>query len=113
RVMDNNTCAAFQQRRPVALDLSAAEAVVDPKEAAEHAGLTYVSDERPGLRRRKAGKGFCYVSPDAHLTAGPPQRDAKGQARRQRDGAEVKDSAIGTRTIVRAATAAGSCRRTR
>jgi DNA topoisomerase-1 len=62
--MDNNTCAAFQQRRPVALDLSAAEAVVDPKEAAEHAGLTYVSDERPGIRRRKAGKGFCYVGPD-------------------------------------------------
>jgi DNA topoisomerase I len=63
-VMDNNSCAAFQQRQPVTLDLSAAEAVVDPKEAAEHAGLTYVSDERPGLRRRKAGKGFCYVGPD-------------------------------------------------
>jgi DNA topoisomerase-1 len=62
--MDNNNCAALQQRRPVALDLSAAEAVVDPKEAAEHAGLTYVSDERPGLRRRKAGKGFCYVGAD-------------------------------------------------
>jgi DNA topoisomerase-1 len=62
--MDNNTCAAFQQRQPVTLDLSAAEAVVDPKEAAEHAGLTYVSDERPGLRRRKAGKGFCYVGAD-------------------------------------------------
>ncbi len=62
--MDDNSCAAFQQRRPVTLDLSAAEAVVDPKEAAEHAGLTYVSDERPGLRRRKAGKGFSYVGPD-------------------------------------------------
>jgi DNA topoisomerase I len=62
--MDNNNCAALQQRRPVALDLSAAEAVVDPKEAAEHAGLTSVSDERPGLRRRKAGKGFCYVGAD-------------------------------------------------
>ena len=65
RVMDNNTCAAFQQRRPVTLDLSAAEAVVDPKEAAEHAG--------PHLRQRrasgysgggKAGKGFRYVSAD-------------------------------------------------
>ena len=62
--MDDNSCAAFQQRRLVTLDLSAAEAVVDPKEAAEHAGLTYVSDERPGLRRRKAGKGFSYVGPD-------------------------------------------------
>jgi DNA topoisomerase I len=62
--MDNNTCAAFQQRQPVTLDLSAAEAVVDPKEAAEYAGLTYVSDERPGIGRRKVGKGFCYLGPD-------------------------------------------------
>ena len=43
------------------LDLSAAEAVVDPKEAAEHAGLTYVSDDRPGIRRQRKGRGFCYV----------------------------------------------------
>ena len=46
------------------LDLSAAEAVVDPKAAAEHAGLTYVSDERPGVRRERKGKGFRYVSAD-------------------------------------------------
>jgi DNA topoisomerase-1 len=46
------------------LDLSAAEAVVDPKEAAEYAGLTYVSDESPGIRRHRKGKGFQYVSPD-------------------------------------------------
>jgi DNA topoisomerase I len=38
-------------------------AVVDPKEAAESAGLVYVSDEEPGIRRRKAGKGFTYVKP--------------------------------------------------
>jgi len=43
------------------LDLSAAEAVVDPKEAAEHAGLTYVSDDRPGIRRQRKGRGFRYV----------------------------------------------------
>ena len=42
------------------LDLSAAEAIVDGKDAAEHAGLTYVSDEKPGIRRRGAGKGFRY-----------------------------------------------------
>jgi DNA topoisomerase-1 len=35
--------------------------VVDPREAAESAGLTYVSDEEPGIRRRKAGKGFSYA----------------------------------------------------
>jgi len=42
------------------LDLSPAEAVVDPKEAAEHAGLIYVSDDKPGIRRRRAGRGFTY-----------------------------------------------------
>ena len=35
--------------------------VVDPEEAAAQAGLRYVSDERPGLRRRKSGKGFSYL----------------------------------------------------
>jgi DNA topoisomerase-1 len=44
------------------LDLSAAEAVVDPKDAAEYAGLTYVSDEKPGIRRKRSGKGFRYES---------------------------------------------------
>jgi DNA topoisomerase-1 len=37
--------------------------VVDPREAAEAAGLTYVSDERPGIRRRRAGTGFSYLDP--------------------------------------------------
>jgi DNA topoisomerase-1 len=41
----------------------AAEAVVDPRDAAESAGLIYVSDEEPGIRRRKAGKGFAYTRP--------------------------------------------------
>jgi DNA topoisomerase I len=47
----------------MALDLGPGEAVVDPKEAAQHAGLTYVTDDRPGIRRRRAGKGFSYVGP--------------------------------------------------
>ncbi|ANY79358.1 DNA topoisomerase I [Microvirga ossetica] len=38
--------------------------VVDPRDAAETAGLTYVSDEAPGIRRRKSGKGFTYTKPD-------------------------------------------------
>ena len=37
--------------------------VVDPRDAAETAGLSYVSDEEPGIRRRRAGKGFTYVKP--------------------------------------------------
>jgi DNA topoisomerase-1 len=44
------------------LDLSAAEAVVDVKDAALYAGLTYVSDEKPGIRRKRSGKGFQYES---------------------------------------------------
>lgn len=42
------------------LDLSAAEAVVAPEDAAEQAGLTYVTDEKPGIQRRRSGKGFTY-----------------------------------------------------
>jgi DNA topoisomerase-1 len=34
---------------------------VDPKEAAESAGLIYVSDEERGLRRERAGDGFRYL----------------------------------------------------
>ena len=35
--------------------------ILDPRDAAESAGLTYVNDGEPGLRRRKAGKGFVYL----------------------------------------------------
>ncbi|HYF56338.1 MAG TPA: DNA topoisomerase IB [Salinarimonas sp.] len=38
--------------------------IIDPRDAAESAGLLYVSDEEPGIRRRKAGKGFLYLKPD-------------------------------------------------
>jgi DNA topoisomerase-1 len=40
------------------------ETTVGPKRAAESAGLQHVSDSRPGIRRKKSGKGFCYVQPD-------------------------------------------------
>src|SRR5688572_12331452 len=35
--------------------------VADPREAAEQAGLRYVSDQTPGIRRKRSGKGFTYV----------------------------------------------------
>jgi DNA topoisomerase-1 len=38
--------------------------VIDPRDAAETAGLLYVSDEEPGIRRKKSGKGFAYLRPD-------------------------------------------------
>ena len=37
---------------------------LDPQHAAQSAGLRYVTDTRPGIRRRRAGKGFSYVGPD-------------------------------------------------
>ena len=50
-----------------------AQAVVDPRDAAESAGLRYVSDDRPGIRRKKAGSGFTYTRADgSRLT----ERDA-------------------------------------
>ncbi|WP_262029081.1 DNA topoisomerase IB [Microvirga sp. Mcv34] len=39
------------------------ENIVDPRDAAETAGLLYVSDEEPGIRRKKSGKGFTYTKP--------------------------------------------------
>jgi len=41
-----------------------AQAIVDPKDAAESVGLRYVSDARPGIRRKKAGSGFTYTGAD-------------------------------------------------
>jgi DNA topoisomerase-1 len=37
------------------------EVVGDPVESAQSAGLRYVSDTQPGIRRKKSGKGFTYV----------------------------------------------------
>jgi len=38
--------------------------IVDPQEAAEAAGLRYVSDARPGIRRKNIKKGFTYTRAD-------------------------------------------------
>jgi DNA topoisomerase-1 len=48
---------------------TSSENVVDPRDAAETAGLRYVSDEEPGIRRKKAGKGFAYLGPDGKKIA--------------------------------------------
>jgi DNA topoisomerase-1 len=44
-----------------------AETIVDPRDAAESAGLLYVSDERRGIQREKAGEGFSYLKPNGEL----------------------------------------------
>ncbi len=47
-------------------------------EAAQAAGLRYVTDSSPGIRRRRRGRGFAYVRPD-----GEPLRD-RGELERIR-----------------------------
>ena len=46
------------------------EPILDPVLSAKAAGLRYVSDHQPGLRRLKTAKGFRYTEPD-----GTPARD--------------------------------------
>src|SRR5919107_4252189 len=52
------------------------EVISDPIESAQAAGLRYVSDTQPGIRRKKAGKGFTYGGTDGKLI-----RDEKELAR--------------------------------
>src|SRR3954447_7500747 len=44
--------------------------IADAVAAAGQAGLNHVCDDQPGIRRRRAGKGFTYIGPD-----GRPVRD--------------------------------------
>lgn len=46
--------------------------ITDPIQSAKAAGLRYVSDEMPGIRRKRAGKSFSYIGLD-----GKPIRDPK------------------------------------
>jgi DNA topoisomerase-1 len=64
--LDNPAATALSE--PVADALP--PGVVDAKEAAAEAGLRYVSDEQPGITRRRSGNGFAYRMPD-----GSPVRD--------------------------------------
>jgi DNA topoisomerase-1 len=43
----------------------------DPLESAEEAGLRYVTDETPGIRRRRAGRGFSYIGLDGTRITDP------------------------------------------
>ena len=52
------------------------EITTHPAESAQAAGLRYVSDDRPGIRRKRRGKGFTYVDP-----CGSTVRDPKALAR--------------------------------
>ena len=54
----------------------AASLPADPYESARVAGLRYVTDEGPGIIRKRSGKGFCYLDAD-----GKPVKDAETLAR--------------------------------
>ncbi len=54
---------------------AATENIIDPRDAAESAGLLYVSDEEPGIRRKKAGKGFTYVTSAGSKVTDPATLD--------------------------------------
>jgi DNA topoisomerase I len=43
------------------------EVVTDPALAAKEAGLRYVTDAKPGIRRRKAGRGFRYIDAEGKV----------------------------------------------
>jgi DNA topoisomerase-1 len=45
----------------------------DPAMVARSAGLRYVSDDGPGIRRRRAGKGFRYIGPDGQPISDPAE----------------------------------------
>lgn len=40
---------------------------LDPLESARAAGLRYVSDDEPGIRRKKSGQGFSHLGLDGKL----------------------------------------------
>ena len=44
---------------------------LDPEASAEEAGLVYVNDNGPGVRRRRAGKGFSYLGVDGKRISDP------------------------------------------
>ena len=44
----------------------------DPREAAESAGLVYVSDEDKGIRRERKGDGFVYTRPNGEPLTDEP-----------------------------------------
>ena len=48
-----------------------ADRFVAPAESAKAAGLRYVTDDEPGLRRRKSGKGFSFLDPQGKTVKDP------------------------------------------
>ncbi|UPG71160.1 DNA topoisomerase IB [Roseomonas gilardii subsp. gilardii] len=63
-------------RHPGSHEAIPGTAAPELRRAARSAGLRYVTDEAPGITRRRAGSGFAYRDPDGH-----PLRDKAELAR--------------------------------
>jgi DNA topoisomerase I len=46
-----------------------------PAEHADAVGLVYVADDEPGIRRRRRGRGFSYLTPDGTALPDGPERE--------------------------------------
>ena len=66
-----------------------AEELADPVASAHAAGLRYVSDDAPGIRRRRAGKGFSYTGTD-----GKAIRDERTLAREGTPSAQMRKAEL-------------------
>jgi len=69
-------------KKPLQQPHKATVPITAPERSAQAAGLRYVSDIQPGIRRQRAGRGFCYRGVD-----GTPIRDPEVLRR-------IKDLAI-------------------
>jgi DNA topoisomerase-1 len=54
-------------RRSSRSRLTLPEPILDPVESAKAAHLRYVTDAKPGIRRRRSGKGFTYTDADGKI----------------------------------------------
>ena len=61
--------SASRRRQPRSLKNLAQRA--EPIESARTAGLRYVSDEQPGIRRTRSGRGFTYRAADGSVVRDP------------------------------------------
>jgi DNA topoisomerase I len=50
------------------------DAGIEPERSARAAGLRYVTDEQPGITRRRRGRGFQYLAPDGRTIADRAER---------------------------------------
>src|SRR6202171_5719488 len=70
--MENTQAAPAGARRDAARPKAIKDPVGEAAEMAVAAGLVYVSDSDPGIRRLRKGKDFAYIKPDEKpLVVGP------------------------------------------